>query len=134
MKSIKANEVRVGDSIRTSTTIDGIKTTKELQVSTITSLGLVISFETKEFGEVFHSRVSDVELVDRPAPKLPTKPGSLIWIKGFLAEPVEPPILAFCSFLKEWHGNRRFPDGTTYARSTEITEWEPAVTVAEATP
>lgn len=133
MKSIKARDVLIGDTIRTSTTKDGIKITKELQVSTMTSIGLVISFETKEFGEVFHSRVSDVELVDRPAPKLPTKPGSLLYVEEFDGNVLTPPILAFLDIFGFWQGERRFPGGPDHARSRLITKWSPA-TVTKATP
>ncbi|MBQ1443796.1 MAG: hypothetical protein IIZ13_08110 [Renibacterium sp.] len=133
MTTIKVVDIRVGDTIRTSTTIDGIKTTKELRVSKVGDLGAVASFETEEFGEVFLSWVSDVELVDRPAPKLPTKPGRLIYVEEFDGNVLTPPILAFLDIFGFWQGERRFPGGPDHARSRLITKWSPA-TVTKATP
>ncbi|MDN5670057.1 MAG: hypothetical protein L0G87_16855 [Renibacterium salmoninarum] len=133
MKMIKANEVRVGDSIRTSTSINGIKTTRELQVSTIEDFGRTLAFETKEFGETFVSEDADVELVNRPAPKLPTKPGSLVYVEKFQGEKVDPPILAILASAGDWVAGGRLPNGADWTPPGKITEWSEA-TVAKATP
>jgi len=131
--NIKAYEVRIGDTIRTSTSISGVKTTRELQVSSIYDSGRTLAFETKELGETLVLRVDDVELVDRPAPKLPTTPGSLVWITKWSGGTLPQPVFAMRDDSDTWRAATKLPDATRWLTPDEILEWS-EVTVAKATP
>ncbi|MDR6268890.1 hypothetical protein [Arthrobacter russicus] len=136
-RTIKATDIRVGDTIQWTTLVCGISAKWKMTVSRIAAgtVGNIEFFKVyNQQGGIRHFDADDeFYLVDRPAPKLPTKPGSLVYVEEFEGEEIEPPFLAFLDVNGYWNGERRFPGGRGCALQPEITKWSPA-TVTKATP
>lgn len=135
--TIKAADIRPGDTIQWTTLVCGISAKWKMTVSRIAA-GTV---GNTEFFKVYNQQggsddfAADDEfyLVDRPAPKLPTKPGSLVYVEELQGEKVDPPILAIITPTGDWVAGGRLPNGADWTPPGKITEWSEA-TVAKATP
>lgn len=130
---IKAADIRVGDTIQWTTLVCGISAKWRMTVSRIYVENTELFKVYSQQGGIRHFAVNDeFYLVDRAAPELPTKPGSLVYVEALKGEKCEPPILAFLNVSGYWTGEKLFPHGFGSCNPLEITEWSEA-TVAKAT-
>lgn len=128
--SIKAADIRVGDTIQWGDARPGYRSTFEMTVSRISNDG--------DFIQVFNGPTIrhfkpdyEVSLVDRPGPKLPTTPGSLILAYEVCGEHNGDGWPMILDASGDWTGVIEV-SGRCWHLPEDINKWSPA-TVSKAT-
>lgn len=128
---IRADEVRPGDKVRHERHAGGIGTVEIYTVATIGDEGDSVLFGVIGGAQRLLLKELSLILVDRPAPKLPTKPGSIILAYEVLGKRIESGWPMIADEDGEWTGVVPV-SGRYWHESEDITDWSPA-TVTKAT-
>lgn len=131
--TIKATDIRPGDKVRYERHSGGIGMVEIYTVASISDEGESVLLTVIGGAQRIIRKDMSLTLVDRPALKLPTTPGSLIWITKFTGGALVAPMLAMLDEIGEWRTPIQLPDVTHWAVPDEITAWQEA-TVTKPTP